>query len=245
VSLIRDIVENTEAFTRQVQDSDSVLNNTIEPYPDPSYLQQLKQFALSHYWSGSEIVNIFEVVGTAAPDYVGATWITILRLGQRMAINLPLLQENPAYYFNVTDDKLPDMNYTRINSKLYISGEGTHRTAIAKALFALLGLQNFGAVKYEEYQVDEEALSLYTEATPILAQKAIQIQPVSNNYKREDTPGWNKDYYNLSFRLINLKKDREIMLDKKELKILLREIDIFTPLHQKWLTHWKYREFLF
>jgi hypothetical protein len=244
VPLIRDIVENTEAFTRQVRENDSVLNNTVEPYPDLNYVQQLKQFAVSCYWTGSKIVNIFEVVGTADPDYIGSTWITMLRLGQCMAINLPLFQENPAYYFNV-EDKLPDMHYTQINGKLYISGEGTHRTAIAKALFAFLSLQNFGAVKYEEYLVDEEALNLYTKATRILTQKAIQIQPVSNNYKREDTPGWNKDYYNLSFRLINLKKDREIMLDKKELKILLREIDIFTPLHQKWLMHWKYREFLF
>jgi hypothetical protein len=155
--LIRDIVENTEAFIRQVQDSDSVLNNTVEPYPDLSYLQQLKQFAVSHYWSGCEIVNIFGVAGTADMDYVSATWITVLRLGQRMAINLPLLQENPAYYFKVTAAKLPEMHYTRIKGKLYISGEGNHRTAIAKALFAFLGLQNFGAVKYEEYLVDEEA----------------------------------------------------------------------------------------
>jgi hypothetical protein len=215
VSLIRDIVENTSAFIRKVQDSDSVLNNTIEPYPDLNYVQQLKQFAVSYYWTGSKIVNIFEVVGTADPDYIGSTSITMLRLGQRMAINLPLLQENPGYYFNVTDNKLPEMNYTRINSKLYISGEGNHRTSIAKALFAFLGLQNFGAVRYEEYQVDEEALSLYREATPILAQKALQIQPVRNNYKREDTPGWKKDYYNLSFKLTNLKKNREIMVNKE------------------------------
>jgi len=50
VSLIRDIVENTEAFIRKVQESDSVLNNTIEPYPDLNYVQQLKKFAVSCYW---------------------------------------------------------------------------------------------------------------------------------------------------------------------------------------------------
>jgi hypothetical protein len=244
VSLIRDIVENTEAFIRKVQESDSVLNNTIEPYPDLNYVQQLKQFAVSCYWTGSKIVNIFEVVGTADPDYIGSTWITMLRLGQRMAINLPLLQKNPAYYLNVADDKLPDMHYTRINGKLYISGEGNHRTSIAKALFAFLGLQNFGAVKYEEYQVDEEALSLYTEASQILAHKAIQIQPVSKNYKREDTPGWFKDYFDLSFKLTNVNKGQEIRLDKEELKILLREIE-----HSSWLQRvlkrGKYGEFLF
>jgi hypothetical protein len=218
-----------------------VLNNTIETYPDRDILNQ---FAVSCYWTGSQIVNVFEVVGTAHPNYIGATWITMLRLGIRMrSINLPLLQENPGYYFD-TGDKVPDMHYTRINGKLYISGEGNHRTSIAKALFAFLGLHNFGAVKYEEYLVDEEALSLYTEATPILAQKAIQIQPVSNHYKREDTPGWKKDYYNLSFNLTNFKKNREIMLDKEELKILLREIE-----HSSWLQRvlkqGKYGEFLF
>ncbi|MCK9375992.1 MAG: hypothetical protein M0P73_07570 [Syntrophobacterales bacterium] len=54
VSLIRDIVENTEAFIRKVQEIDSVLNNTIEPYPDLNYVQQLKQFAVSCYWTGSK-----------------------------------------------------------------------------------------------------------------------------------------------------------------------------------------------
>lgn len=144
--LIRDIVENTEAFIRRVQGYDSVLNNTIEAYPD---MDALKPFAVSCYWTGLKIVNIFEVVGTTDKDYIGVTWITMLRLGQQMSINLPLLREKPGYYFNVTDRKLPEMNFTRINSKLYISGEGNHRTAIAKVLFAFLGLQNFGAVRYE------------------------------------------------------------------------------------------------
>lgn len=240
--LIQKIVHDTEAFIAKVQNSDSVLNNTIEPYPD---LDTLKQFAVSCYWTGSKIVNVFEVVGAADPDYIGATWITMLRLGKRMrAISLPLLLENPAYYLNATEDKLPAMDYTRINDKLYISGAGNHRTSIAKALFAFLGLQNFGAVKYEEYQVDMEALRLYTEASPILTKLAIQIQPVSKNYKREDTPGWKKDYYNLSFRLTNVKKHREILIDKAELKILLREIDN-ASWFQRAFKQGKYGKFLF
>lgn len=240
--LIHEIVNDTEAFIAKVQESDSVLNNIIEPYPD---MDSLKQFAVSCYWTGLKIVNIFEVVGTADPDYIGATWIIMLRLGQRMrSRNLPLLQENPAYYFNVTEDKSPEMNYTRINDKLYISGEGNHRTSIAKALFAFLGLQNFGAVKYWEYQVDEEAFSLYTEASQTLKHKFIQIQPVNNNYKREDTPGWKKDYYNLSFKLTNMKKDREILIDKAELKILLWEIDN-SSWFQRAFKQGKYGKFLF
>jgi hypothetical protein len=239
--LIQEIGEDTEVFIQKVQESDSLLNNIIEPYPD---MESLKQFAVSCYWTGSQIVNVFEVIGTAHPNYIGATWITMLRLGIRMrSINLPLLQKNPGYYFD-TGDKVPDMHYTRINGKLYISGEGNHRTSIAKVLFAFLGLQNFGAVKYEEFHVDEEALSLYTEANQVLPHKGIQIQPVRENFKREDTPGWKKDYYNLSFKLTNLKKDREIMLNKDDLKILLREME-----HSSWLQRvfkrGKYGEFLF
>ena len=91
--LIQEIENDTEAFIAKVQESDSVLNNIIEPYPD---MHALEQFATSCYWTGSQIVNVFEVAGTAHPNYIGATWIAMLRLGIRMrSINLPLLQENP------------------------------------------------------------------------------------------------------------------------------------------------------
>jgi len=241
---ILDIVENTEGFIRKVQDSDSVLNNVIEPYPEN--IDHLRQFAVSHYWTGSKIVNVFEVAGTAHPDYIGATWITMLRLGKRMrSINLPLLRDNPGYYFD-TDDKAPDMHYTRINDRLYISGEGNHRTSICKALFAFLGLQNFGAVKYEEYRVDEEAVSIYQDVSRILALKSlpIQIQPAPVNFEREDTPGWKKDYYHLAFRLTNFKKDQEITINKGELKVLLQELDS-SSLFQRIFKPGKYRRFLF
>jgi hypothetical protein len=37
-----------------VRENDSVLNNTIERYPYLNYVQQLKQFAVSCYWTGSK-----------------------------------------------------------------------------------------------------------------------------------------------------------------------------------------------
>jgi hypothetical protein len=69
-NLIQEIANDTEVFIAKVQAMDSVLNNTIEPFPD---LDLLKQFAVSSYWTGTKIVNVFEVVGTAHPDYIGAT----------------------------------------------------------------------------------------------------------------------------------------------------------------------------
>jgi hypothetical protein len=242
-SLIREIVEDTDNFIARVQESDSLLNDEIEPYPD---VKSLERFAVSCFWSGSHVVNPFEVVGTAHPDYIGATWIKMLKLGKRMkSINLPLLRDNPGYYFNY-EDKAPEMHYAKINGRLYISGEGNHRTSIAKALFAFLGMQNFGAVKYEEYQVDEEAINLFEEASQLLARKAlpIRIEPVRENYKREDTPGWKKDYYKLSFRLTNYRKNQEISVGKEDLKILLREIDSSSWL-QRILRQGRYGGFLF
>jgi hypothetical protein len=201
---------------------------------------------LSYYWTGSKIVNVFEVVGTAHPDYIGATWVTMLRLGKRMrSINLPLLQENPGYYFDTTD-KYPEMQYARINGKLYISGEGNHRTSIAKAFFAFLGLQNFGAVKYEEYQVDDEGMCIFQKVSRMLREKAlpIDIRPIKENYKREDTPGWKKDYYRLAFKIVNYKKNREIVINKDELKILGQELTQATLL--KKIFKWgRYLDFLF
>lgn len=221
--LIHNIANDTDTFIDRVQDSDSVLNNRIEPFPD---MDALNPFVVSHYWTGLKIVNVFEVEGTAHPDYIGATWITMLRLGKRMrSINLPLLQENPGYYFD-TSEKEPEMHYTRINGHLYISGEGNHRTSIAKCFLAFLGLQNFGAVKYAEYQVDDEGMCVFQKVSRMIREKAlpVDIRPVKENYKREDTPGWKKDYYRLSFKLVNYKKDREIVVNKEELKILGQEL---------------------
>lgn len=223
--IIEQIVGNTDAFIRQVQETDSVLNNVILPFPED--FNAMRQFAVTEYWSDAQIVNVFEVVGTAHADYIGATWISMLRLGSNMqSVNLPLLRENPGYYFDLAK-KVPDVNYTLINGKLYISGKGNHRTSIAKALFAFLGLQNFGAVKYEEYLVDEEALRLYQETSRLLVQKAMpmQLEPVKTISRREDTPGWKKDFYSLSFRLANVKTGEEKFLSKEELRDFYRALE--------------------
>lgn len=222
---IEAIAGDTEAFIRRVQESGSVLNNTIEPFPEN--IEDLRRFAVTAYWSHAQIVNVFEVVGTACADFSGATWITMLRLGKRMwSINLPLLRENPGYYFELSS-KEPDMHYTRINGRLYISGEGNHRTAIAKALFAFLGEQNFGAVKYEELWIDEEAMRLYGEAQQLILQKRLplRLEPRRTALKREDTPGWKKDYYNLAFRLANAKTGKEQVLSTDQLREFCRALD--------------------
>lgn len=223
--IIGEIAGNTEAFIRRVQESDSVLNNTIEPFPEN--IEDLRRFAVTAYWSNAQIVNVFEVVGTAHADYIGATWIAMLRLGKRMqAINLPLLRENPGYYFDLSA-KEPEMHYARINGRLFISGEGNHRTAIAKALFAFLGEQNFGAVKYEELWVDEEAMRLCGEAQQLILQKRLplRLEPRRTATKREDTPGWKKDFFSLSFRLTNARTGKEKILSKEELREFCKVLD--------------------
>jgi len=79
---------------------------------------------------------------------------------------------------------------------------------------------------------------------PLLARRGIQIQPERDNYKREDNPGWKKEYYRLWFRLINLKKNHEILLDKAELKILMGEINKASWLNRVF-KQGKYGRFLF
>lgn len=223
--IIEQIAGGTEAFIRRVQESDSVLNNTIEPFP--ANFEDLRRFAVTAYWSNAQIVNVFEVVGTAHADYIGATWITMLRLGKRMrSINLPLLRENPGYYFDLAP-KEPEMHYARINGRLYIGGEGNHRTAIAKALFAFLGAQNFGAVKYEELWINEEAMRLCAEAQQLILQKRLplHLEPRRTAIKREDTPGWKKDFYSLSFRLANARTGQEKILSTDELREFCKALD--------------------
>ena len=110
------MVHETDSFINYVKAQVTILNNKIEPYPENKNLWE--QFVTSYFWTGSKVVNVFEVIGTAHPDYIGATWIDMLKLGKRMrSINLPLLEENPGYYFD-TSDKIPDMHYTKINDRL-------------------------------------------------------------------------------------------------------------------------------
>ncbi len=217
------IAEETEAVISYIKEQDCILNDTIEACPD---LRELTGFAIYHYWADSESVNVFQVVGTAHPDYIGYSWIEMLRRGKRMPLNLRLLKENPDYYFS-PEKKKPEMHYTKVNGKIYISGEGNHRTSIAKVLFFFTGDQVLHGIKFDEFLVDYEAKNLYEETKRTLLTEGypVGIEVIRKNVRREDTAGWKKDYYEISFLLENYRYSRKKVVTKEGLKKLLQEVE--------------------
>jgi len=218
------IADETEAVIEFIKKQNCILNDTIEPCPD---LKELERFAVFHYWSDSESVNVFQVVGTAHPDYIGYPWIEMLRVGKRMPLNLRLLKENPGYYFEVRK-KEPEMHYTKINGKIYISGEGNHRTSIAKVFFFFTGDQILHGIRFDELLIDYEAKRLYEEIRRVLLTEGypVGIEIVRKNVKREDTAGWKKDYYEISFLLENYRYSRKRIVSKNDLKRIPDEVNL-------------------
>lgn len=220
--VVKRIATETDKVIEEIKKKDCLLNHVIEKCPP---LESLKNYTIIEYWSDSESVNVFQVVGTAHPDYnCGITWIDMLRVGRRMPINLELLKHNPHYYFD-TVKKVPDMHYTKVNDRIYISGEGNHRTAIAKVLFYYTGNTMLHGIDFTEYQVDFELKYLFEELERVLYRKLpyVKAEVVRECIKREDTAGWKKDYYEVEVKLINYRNGKEFKI-KCEQKDLLRKL---------------------
>ncbi len=221
--IISRLSQSTSDIILEVKIQNCVLNNAIEPFPD---LKSLEPFCVSYYWCNSESVNVFQVIGTAHPDYIGATWIDMLKLGKRMSLNLGLLAQNPIYYFE-SKKKEPDMNYTKINDKIYISREGNHRTAIAKALFYYTGDTVLHGIDFQEYKIDFSLKENFEKLKKLLFAKFpyIEAKIERKTVKREDTAGWFKEYYEITISLINHKKNKTHSIKPSVLNTVLQKLN--------------------
>lgn len=212
------IARNTdEVISKIKQQKNCLLNNPIVPMPD---ISNLERFAIYRYWSYSESVNVFQVTGTACSDYnTKITWIDMLKAGKKMQFNLELLLSNPDYYFSI-DKKIPDIQCAKIDDNIYISGEGNHRTAIAKVLFLFSGNSILHGISYEEYKFDYEMFNLFEKLRIIISEKRLPLEviPVRKAVKRDDDPGWMKEYYKIFFKIKDYKNKTETVLNKEQAK---------------------------
>lgn len=198
---------------------------------DQNKLEQLQPFVKSHYWSDRESINVFAVVGTAHPDYIGLTWNEFLRQGKRMKGNQRLLESNPIYY-EETYVKQPSMLYVSIDgSHWYVNGDGNHRTCLARFQFERLNEQGMAktmvhGVTVDDYRIDWELYEVYLELqkqldkSPNLGRLSSQRTTLS----REDSSGWKIDYYETHIKFINDKGEQ--LLDKDAASALFgRKLD--------------------
>ena len=225
--IINKIVYCTDALIKEVEKSkDNILNLKIEPYPGNL---SSSPFIKREKWENNKSVNIFDVIGTAHPDYIGHSWIRMLKVGKRMkTINLPLLEKNPDYYFEKFQ-KEPAIEYTRINDRLYISGDGNHRTSIAKVLFYFIGSSQFAGIKYREVEIDFETMELFEYARALIAEKKLPlvIEVESKHIKRKDGPGWSEDFFWPEFEIVNTKRLKRVQFDISGLKQFVKEMRQF------------------
>ena len=134
---------------------------------DLDQLEKVMPFVESHYWSDRESVNVFNVIGTLHPDYIGLSWREFLHQGKRMPVNQDLLRSNPIYY-SETQVKQPSMLYISLDGKSwYINGDGNHRTCLARFHFArmnALGLASEAlvhGVTVDDYRVNWRLFDAY------------------------------------------------------------------------------------
>ncbi len=80
-------------------------------------------------------INVFKVVGTQHPDYVGGTRLDLLMKGERREQDLKMFVENPfCYHESVT--KVPYMHCVSYDGDgIFIGDEGNHRTCVVRFFF--------------------------------------------------------------------------------------------------------------
>ncbi len=175
---------------------------------DENDFRSKEPFAIEKYWSSQHSINVFEVAGTAHPDYQGMSWLDFLSKGKRMKQNLLLQQNNPGYYLDETV-KQPTMYYIEIdNSGWYINGDGNHRTCIARFMFHRMGRTMLHGVCVESYRTDFEALKAFRllRAVAAVNQLPFVIEPKRKTLSREDTAGWMRERYEIKICVHDLQK---------------------------------------
>lgn len=165
-------------------------------------------FVVEKSWSARHSIDVFEVVGTAHPDYQGLTWRQFLEAGKRMPLNLALHRDNPGYYLDGSV-KLPPMYYIALDdSGWFVNGDGNHRTCIARFFFHGLGRTMLHGVHAESYRTDPYAREVFEALSEFIAAHGLRLraEPHRKTLSRTDGAGWMRERYLVSIRLRDLRR---------------------------------------
>ncbi|WP_457641324.1 hypothetical protein [Persephonella sp.] len=221
------IVDNIEDV---IANATGHLLETIKEAPSRS---DFEFYITEEEYIANATINIFDVLGTTHPDYIGHRWIDMLRIGKRMHINLPLLKGNPDYYLNV-EPKYPIMSYSMFNGELYLTGDGNHRTAIAKVFFSYIGREHLSGVALIKYAVNTTLKEKIDYVKQLASEKGVNIYVDLRRRKihREDKEGWHKDTYTT-----------DILINGKQINPYGNELDNIIDDLKKY--NWFYKTFPF
>ncbi len=178
-------------------------SEVILPFPEKAF-QTTQQFAARHYWIAAGSINIFRVVGTQHPDYIGRTWREFLEQGKHMPANHALWEGNPGYY-RETAPKKPGMAYVSLDGLDWFVGSadgpllecGNHRTCIARFIFSTEGRTTLHGVTLSDWRVDANFLAAYRAIESLIHTQHYgwRVKHKSVLVRREDTAGWHLDHF--------------------------------------------------
>ncbi len=170
---------------------------------DKSFTRSVESFVSKSYWTDTGSINVFRIIGTDHPDYIGKTWLEFLQSGKRMSENLRLLEQNPDYYLTLCKRE-PRMVFTSLDGlNYYVSSDGNHRSCLARFFLSEKGMSQLHNLALTHYVVDWSFHNIYRELVDLVRQSslAIHIQPESTAVSREDASGWKLDTFSVSLTI--------------------------------------------
>ncbi|WP_434778500.1 hypothetical protein [Neisseria sp. Ec49-e6-T10] len=179
-------------------------NDVLQPWPEQDF-EQKQLFICRDYWTAQGSVNVFNIVGTINSDHQNCSWFDLLQHGNKMRLNMSLLEFKPEYYLD-TEIKQPTMYFKTMDGlKFYIGNDGHHRSCLARFYLYERGLTHLHGVTINHCQIDELFYQLYQQIqTEITVQKLpIRVIPTRKLLKREDTAGWKTDHYSIHLNWID------------------------------------------
>lgn len=215
-------------------------DDILEPFP-AELQKDINEFSSIHYWNACTIIDVSQVIGTEHPDYADKSWLNLLQNGRRMSINIPLLATNPNYYFE-TSPKIPPMYFKSVNGKLYIGGDGNHRTCIAKFFFHYKNISQLGGVSIDEYVIDYDFKNICEECIAFIQKKRLPLryEIIRQAVKREDIPGWMKEHFSLKAVITNFSNGARFEMDANNMNdFLIESENIFRRWTGKYKMLWK------
>lgn len=224
------------------------LKHRMEEFPLPEFAYQkiigfyqenfnehLLPYCTEHYWCDADSINVFNIVGTAHPDYIGLSWYEFIQVGKRMKTNLSLLESNPSYYLE-KDKKTPTMYYVEIDGKLYVDGDGNHRSVIAKFFHAYNGSNPIlHGVNLKRYSINYRLREFVADANDTLTVKGyryIKVKTKREKLSREDTAGWMREQFSIQIVIENVLTAQEMIITESEL------ISGLSKLYKKGIFSW-------
>lgn len=196
------------SFTEQVQrDMPQWANDPLLAW-DATAFAAMSDFITEHYWTGQGSINVFRIVGTDHPQYAGMTWLELLERGNRMDINIPLLEKNPGYYTQAEQQHARMSFVSTDGVDWYVSADGNHRSCLARFLFHLQGeertqLHNVAQSIYHTDRAFWSACREIHNLTDALSRHGvyIRLQTRRQCVAREDLACWKVDRFSTEAQL--------------------------------------------